>query len=159
MKVTTTWSFRKRTLATYPESYFKSDWDYFMYLHLNNQVRYLHLAGTIIGLCLLPWATYRFVMHWEVLPGVIYTFFFYGVGFLSHYTCDGLISETWKHFLNSYKHAVRLNLLTVRGKYAQEELRFRELYPETLWVYDQKSLQANPLSMGRAPLTAETLSL
>lgn len=144
MKATTDWSFRRTNIGNYTESDFANDWDYFFYLHLNDQTRYLHLAGTLIGLVLLPWATYRFFAYWEILPGLVYTFFYYGVGFLSHYVCDGQVSGSWKQFLTSYRHAVRLNLITLRRTYAEEENRFRALYPETLWLYSKEFAPVRP---------------
>jgi hypothetical protein len=92
-------------------------------------------VGTIIGLCLFPWAMRELFFNGTLWPTLIYTFFFYGFGFTSHYLCDGQVSETWRQFLQAYKFAVRLNLLTIKGQYASEEKRFRKSYPETLWIY------------------------
>ena len=140
MIVTTGWALRQKHMSYYRVSDFQNDWDYFLYLHLNNQTRRLHLWGTLVGLSLLPWACYRFFVHWEILPMIIYTSFYYGVGFISHYICDGQVSETWRQLIKSYKYAVRLNLLGLRGKYKDEEERFKALYPQTLWVF-QRELQ------------------
>lgn len=135
MKTTTTWQFRKENLSYYRKRDFKSDWDYFIYLHLNDSTRRLHLWGTLVGVALFPWAMYRFFAHLEIIPMIIFTFFYYGTGFMSHYTCDGQISETWRDLMKTYKYAVKMNLLGLRGKWRAEENHFIKTYPKTLWVY------------------------
>lgn len=135
MKATTEWKFRKEKIHTYRVEDFANDWDYFIYLHLNDTARRLHLWGTLVGLSLLPWAFYRFFVHWEIIPMCIYTFFYYGVGFISHYIADGQISETWRELMKTYKYAVRLNLLSLKGSYKKEETRFKQQYPQVLWIY------------------------
>ncbi len=135
MNVTTSRSFRKKNLRLYPQSHFDSEWDHFVYLHLNDTTRHIHLLGTIIGLCLFPWAMRELFLEWSLWPTLVYTFFFYGFGFTSHYLCEGQVSETWRQFMKAYKFAVRLNWITIKGAYAQEEEHFKQSYPETLWIY------------------------
>lgn len=135
MKSTTSWKFRKKHLSHFHQDHFKNSWDYFIYLHLNDTTRYLHLIGTLIGVALFPWAMYHFFASWNVGPTFVFVFFYYGFGFISHYICDGQISQTWKQLMLTYKYAVRMNLLSLFAKYSAEEKRFKGLYPETLWVY------------------------
>ncbi len=135
MKVSTSWSFRKKHLNYFLEEDFENAWDYFIYLHVNPTVYYLHIAGTIVGLSLFPWAMYRFFWHWEIMPTVIYTFFYYGVGFISHWIGDGQVSGTWKQIFSTYYYAVKMNGRIVRRKFRTDIATFLLKYPETKWVY------------------------
>ncbi|HEX4924058.1 MAG TPA: hypothetical protein VFV50_08230 [Bdellovibrionales bacterium] len=135
MAVTTTWKFRQKYLNTYSVDDFENDWEYFVYLHVNPAVHWLHLAGTIVGLSLFPWAMYRLFWHWELLPTVIYTFFYYGVGFISHWTGDGQVSKTWKQLGQTYVYAVRMNIRLVKGQFRKDIAGMFLKYPQTRWVY------------------------
>ena len=135
MKVTTTWAFRKKNLGAFTEDDFENGWEYFIYLHVNPTVHKLHIYGTAVGLSLFPWAMYRFFWHWEIVPTVIYTFFYYGVGFISHYIGDGQVSQTWKQIFATYYYAVKMNGRIVRGLFKKDIAEFFLKYPDTRWVY------------------------
>ncbi len=135
MKVSTTRAFRKSNLGAFVEDDFQTSWDYFIYLHINPLVHWLHIAGTIVGLSLFPWAMYRFFWHWEIIPTVIYTFFYYGVGFISHWIGDGQVSQTWKNIFATYYYAVKMNGRIVRGLFRKDIAEFLLKYPDTRWIY------------------------
>lgn len=135
MKATTTWAFRREHLPTYGERDFDTTWDYFIYLHLNRHVQVLHAFPTLVALCYFPHAITAFFTRLEILPMALFTFVYYGIGFISHFTGDGQVSQTWRQILLTYAHALRLNLLFFTARFGREEERFRKRYPHVLWVY------------------------
>lgn len=112
---------------------FKNYEDYFYYLHLNPNVRYAHLVGTIIGLLILPFALYT--LKWWMF--LVYFFFFYGFGFLGHWVFDGVVSRTageapWLSFI----YASKINLYSLRPKLIRNlDVKFYEKYPFVREVY------------------------
>ena len=74
---------------------------------------------------------------------------------MSHYIADGQISETWREILKTYKYAVRLNILTAKGKYFAAEKDFIEKYPHVAWVYSKEAPQPQvlPLVKSRSELS------
>jgi hypothetical protein len=135
MRITTTWSFRKVHLNDYTSEDFETSWDYFIYLHVNPHVQWGHLLGTIAGLALFPWAMYRFFWFWEIWPSVVYTFFYYGVGFISHWSGDGQVSGTWRRLGQTYYHALIMNRKVLFGTFKKDVAGFFIRYPNVKWMY------------------------
>ncbi len=156
-KVSRSWRFRQRYLSYYRSDAFDSSWDYFIYLHINPHVQIGHAWGTLIGLLLFPWAFMALIFEWRIWPMVLFTCIYYGTGFLSHYTGDGQISETWRKLMETYKFALRLNLMYFARTLRPELRRFASRYPQVLWVYFQEfPIPAEAKNWVRPPSTANT---
>ena len=110
---------RKELIEKFTPEDFENYEDFFYYLHLNNNVRYMHLIGMFGGLIFLPFAFY--LMTWWAFA--IYIILFYGFGYISHMIFDGLVSRTaaeapWKSFI----YATKINLLALQGHYLIKSL-------------------------------------
>lgn len=127
---------RKEKVNDLMPSNFESYEDYFYYLHLNKNVRIMHLVGMIGGLCLLPYALYT--LKWWTF--VLYFVLFYGFGYISHWLFDGVVSRTaaeapWKSFL----YATKINLLCLRPfKIKKLDEEFYRKYPFVRDVFPPK---------------------
>ena len=135
MQVTTSRAFRRHYLNTYSVADFDTFEDYFLYLHLNPRVQWIHVLGGIAVLPLFPWVVYQGVHLWNPLPFLLFSLWFYGAGFASHWLGDGLISKTVKDFGPSYLYVIALNFRVVMGLQAAEEARWLSSYPHMRWVY------------------------
>jgi hypothetical protein len=135
MKVTTSWAHRRRFLSYYGVRDFDTPWEYFVYLHVNSHVQRLHLGGTLVAIPMFPWAMYELFTRWSVWPTLVFTLFYYGSGFISHYTGDGQVSQTWRQILLTYAYAVRMNLRVLSGRFPREVQALLEKYPEIGWIY------------------------
>lgn len=135
MKVTTTRAFRRHYLNSYSVADFDTFEDYFLYLHLNPRVQWIHVLGGIAVLPLFPWVVYQGVHLWDPWPFLLFSLWFYGAGFASHWLGDGLISKTVKDFGPSYLYVIALNFRVVMGFQAAEEARWLSRYPHMRWVY------------------------
>ena len=118
---------RKVLLSKFGPEKFESYEDFFYYLHLNNDVRYMHLIGMFGGLLFLPLAIYLM----KVWAFVLYFLLFYGFGFLSLWIFDGIVSRTakeapWKSFV----YATKINLICLRPSYVKRlDAEFFLKYP------------------------------
>jgi hypothetical protein len=127
---------RKNLIEKFKPSDFDNYEDFFYYLHLNNNVRYMHLVGMLGGLIFLPFAFY--LMTWWAF--VVYFGLFYGFGYISHYIFDGLVSRTaaeapWKSFI----YATKINLLCLRPNYVKKlDQEFYKKYPFIEDVYPRQ---------------------
>lgn len=138
MKVSTTRAFRKLHINSYSRDHFGNGWDYFLYLHINDATRYVHFWGTIIGSLLFPIAMYMLYKNLNNYGWYLAClFFYYFTGFISHFIFDGHSSETWRQFFKSYKYALKMNHLTLLGRWPEAEKEFFVKYPEVAWVYSQ----------------------
>ncbi len=120
---------RKELINGYLPNDFENYEDYFYYLHLNKNVRIMHLVGMIGGLILLPYALYS--LKWWTF--VLYFFLFYGFGYISHWLFDGVVSRTaaeapWKSFI----YATKINLQCMWPR--QMAIRDREFYQKYPFV-------------------------
>lgn len=135
MQVTTSRAFRQHYLNTYTVSDFDSFEDYFMYLHLNRSVQWVHVIGGVLAVPLAPWTVYVLATQFNPVPFLLFSLVFYGAGFASHWSGDGQISKTVKDFGPAYLYVLLLNFRVVMGLIDDYEARFRERYPDVLWVY------------------------
>jgi hypothetical protein len=135
LRLSRSWSFRRQYLSYYRERDFESSWDYFLYLHINPHVQTAHAWGTFIGLLFFPWAFFAMIFEYRIAPMIFFTCIYYGTGFVSHFTGDGQISETWRKLMETYKFALRLNLMYFARRLRPELARFAAKYPHVLWVY------------------------
>ncbi len=143
MKTTTKWMFRRQYINTYMARDFECFDDYFIYLHLNPHVLWAHVIGGTSGALMYPWAIYAFVTAGSIWPLVLATFIYYGIGFLSHFSGDGVVSETGKSFFpkrvyfQSYRSVLKMIYNTFRGRMPEIEAAYMQKYPHTLWVFDK----------------------
>lgn len=134
MKTTTSRAFRLKHLNSYGPDDFESFADYFMYLHLNSGVQWIHVLGGVGTLLLLPWALSA-LLAYNPWPFVLFSVLFYGAGFASHWLWDGLISKTVSSFWASYACVLTLNLRVLTRQIKQDEATFMQKYPQVMWVY------------------------
>jgi hypothetical protein len=138
-KTTTSRAFRKKNLNRYTVYDFDNFEDYFLYLHLNPQIQWIHVLGGVAIVPVFPWVIYALVHLHQPLPFVLFSLVFYGAGFLSHWTGDGQISKTVKAFGPSYLYVILLNFRVITGSQKAYEARFMARYPHTLWVYQSEN--------------------
>lgn len=136
MKATTSRAFRQRYINTYSYADFDNFEDFFLYLHLNQNVLWLHFVGAFVAIPLLPWALYQACYQQSFWPLLLYLGLYYGFGFSSHWLCDGQISRTTPDYVPSYVYVINLNFRMLTGKIKAYEDNYRQKYPHTLWVYD-----------------------
>ena len=134
MKVPTPRRFRKKYINTYSYADFDNFEDFFLYLHLNDKVLWMHFLGAFVGIPFLPWAVYH-LYQGSVWPFVAYTALFYGSGFSSHWLNEGRISRTTPDYGPSYFYVINLNFRLLTGQLKPYEAAYKEKYPHTLWVY------------------------
>ncbi len=134
MKTTTTRAFRLEHLNSYSPTDFENFADYFLYLHLNSSVQWIHVLGGIGPLLLLPWVITA-LLSFNPWPFVLFSLVFYGAGFASHWLYDGLVSKTVTSFWASYACVLRLNLHVLNRRIKQDEFDFMQKYPQVMWVY------------------------
>ena len=151
MKVTTSRSFRKRFINTYSYADFDNFEDYFLYLHLNHKVLWMHFLGAFLGIPFLPWAVY-WAYQGNFWPFMGYTALFYGSGFSSHWLNEGKISRTTPDYGPSYFYVININFRMLTGQYTNYEAAYCQKYPHTLWVYD-RTLPPPPCIL-ESPLSA-----
>lgn len=151
MKVNTSRQFRKKHLNDYHFYDFENFEDYFLYLHLNTRVQWVHLLGALVSVPLLPWSLYVLFYQYNPLPFLAYTAIFYGAGFSIHWASDGLISKTVASFGPSFFYVMILNFRLFTGTMASYEAQYIQKYPHTLWVYQDPPEAPSPeaLSQGR----------
>lgn len=144
MKTTTTWAFRRKYINTYKARDFECFDDYFTYLHLNPHVLWAHALGGTSGALMFPWAI-RALARLSPWPAVLAVFVYYGIGFLSHFTGDGVVSETGKSFFpkrvffQSYRSVIKMIYNTFSGRIKDVEQDYMKKYPHTLWVFDKNA--------------------
>ncbi len=138
-KTTTSRAFRKKNLNRYTVYDFDNFEDYFLYLHLNPQIQWIHVLGGVAIVPVFPWVIYALIHLHQPLPFVLFSLVFYGAGFLSHWTGDGQISKTVKAFGPSYLYVILLNFRVITGNQKAYEARFMTRYPHTLWVYQSEN--------------------
>lgn len=136
MKATNTKQQRQELINTLTPKDFENYYDYFYYLHLNNQVRLLHVIGMVGGLLLLPFALY----YMSLILFIVYFILFYGMGFISHALYDGTPSKTaseapWKSFI----YATKINVLYMLGKCPKLDQAFLEKYPFCRKIYSNEN--------------------
>lgn len=136
MKTTTSRAFRRKHINTYQYADFDNFEDYFLYLHLNDSVQWMHFLGAFLGIPFLPWAVYT-LYHGNIWPFVFYTALFYGSGFSSHWLCEGKISRTTPDYGPSYFYVININFRLLTGQLKKYENAYLQKYPHTLWVYDK----------------------
>lgn len=136
MKTTTTRAFRRQYINSYTLADFDSFDEYFLYLHLNPHVQIAHAWGSCTGVLMFPWGIYSFVHDHQIWQFVLASLIYYGVGFGSHYTGDGVVSATGRSFFKSYRSVLMLIVDTLTGKVRQREAAFIARYPHMLWIYD-----------------------
>ncbi len=142
MKVTTSRRFRRAHLNDYGVEDFESFADYFFYLHLNSRTQLIHTLGCFLPLFFLPWSLKQ-LLHKRPTPLLMVSAVFYGAGFASHWTEDGLVSETVKNFGPAYKEVLLLNWRFMTGRLKPYEDAFARKYPHVMWVY-QKDAPRDP---------------
>ncbi len=132
MSTPTKRSLRANKLAELNPNMFDNYRDFFIALHLNRNTAIMHLIGTLIGLAILPYALYT--LKWWIF--LIYFFFFYGFGFLSHFIFDGLVSRTAKEApWGSFIYALEINLFVLTGKMGSIQKRMFDQYPFLVEIY------------------------
>lgn len=136
MKASSSKQTRKELINSLTPKDFDNYYDYFYYLHLNDHVRLLHVIGMLVGLIILPFALY----YMSLILFIIYFFFFYGMGFISHALFDGTPSKTaseapWKSFI----YATQINSYYLLGKCPKLDQEFLKKYPFCLKVYTDKN--------------------
>lgn len=136
MKVTTSRAFRKQYINTYQYEDFDNFEDYFLYLHLNPRVLWMHFLGAFFAIPFLPWAVWE-MYHGVFWPFLAYTALFYGSGFSSHWLNEGKISRTTPDYGPSYFYVININFRILTGNYQQYEANYLAKYPHTRWVYDR----------------------
>ena len=156
MKVTTSRAFRQQYINTYQYADFDNFEDYFLYLHLNDRVLWMHFIGAFVSTPFLPWAVYA-MYHGDFLPFGICVALFYGCGFSSHWLNEGKISRTTPDYGPSYFYVINLNFRVLTGQLKTYKATYMKKYPHTLWVYSTdypmpSSLQTN------SPRALETLT-
>ncbi|PIQ23981.1 hypothetical protein COW36_05535 [bacterium (Candidatus Blackallbacteria) CG17_big_fil_post_rev_8_21_14_2_50_48_46] len=137
MKATTSRAFRQKHINTYSYADFDNFEDYFLYLHLNQDVLRMHFFGSFVSIPLLPWALWMSCYQHQFWPLVLYLGLYYGCGFSSHFLCDGRVSKTTPDYGPSYFYVINLNFRILAGKMKEYERNYFEKYPHTLWVYDK----------------------
>ncbi|MBT9545317.1 MAG: hypothetical protein IV090_08010 [Candidatus Sericytochromatia bacterium] len=161
-KTTTSRAFRKKNLNRYTVYDFDNFEDYFLYLHLNPQIQWIHVLGGVAIVPVFPWVIYALIHLHQPLPFVLFSLVFYGAGFISHWTGDGQISKTVKAFGPSYLYVILLNFRIITGSQKAYEARFMARYPHTLWVYQSESEAqaiAPPQNQRRAQIGLGLLAL
>lgn len=135
MKVSNSRKSRQELLYKYGPQDFENYYDYFFYLHLNNDVKNMHNVGMVGGLILLPFAIY----YMNLYLFIIYIALFYGFGFLSHWIYDGKVSRTageapWLSFV----YATKINVMTMTGQIKKAEDQFFSKYPFAKEAYTKE---------------------
>ncbi len=138
MKTTTTRAWRRTHLNQYRVFDFDTFADYFLYLHLNSHVVRLHVLSGVAPVPALPWCVYALVHQHNPLPFLLFSLWFYGLGFISHWLGDGIISKTVKDFGPAYLEVILLNFRAIMGLQPLVEYRFCQRYPQVLQVYRQE---------------------
>lgn len=117
---------RKKRLQELRPKSFDNYRDFFISLHLNSYTQIMHLTGAMAGIISLIFSIY--LMSFGLF--LLYAFFFYGLGFLSHYIFDGHISRTAKEApWGSFIYAVELNWLCLTRRMPELEKKFLKKYP------------------------------
>jgi len=136
MKVTTSRRFRQQHLNDYTVDDFDNFSDYFFYLHLNHRTQFIHTVGCVFPLLFLPWSLKKMLKERKPLALTTVSALFYGAGFVSHWSEDGLVSKTVQNFGPAYKEVLLLNWRFMTRTLAKHEQAFIKKYPHVLWVYD-----------------------
>lgn len=137
MKATTSRAFRKRYINVYSYADFDNFEDFFLYLHLNRLVLWMHFFGAFVSIPMLPWALYMACFKQTFWPVLLYLGLYYGCGFSSHFLNDGRISRTTPDYGPSYFYVININFRILTGKMREYEQNYIKKYPHTLWLYDK----------------------
>lgn len=151
MKATTSRAFRRKYINTYSYADFDNFEDYFLYLHLNQRVQWMHFIGAFVGIFMLPWALHAALYQlsfWQVL---VYLGFYYGCGFSSHWINEGKISKTTPDYGPSYFYVININFRILTGLMKQYEANYIARYPHTLWVYSRDYEAPAYVKAGKLP--------
>ncbi len=135
MKVTTSRAFRAQHLYDYRPDDFENFADYFFYLHLNHHVQWIHVIGAVGGALLFPITLWLAYTQHQFVPFILAAALYYGAGFASHWTGDGIVSKTAASFWASYACVLKLIGQILTGKISQAEQAFMKKYPQVMWVY------------------------
>ena len=139
MKATTSRAFRGKYIDTYTYADFDNFEDYFLYLHLNRRILWMHFFGAFVSIPMLPWALYMLLYQQSIWPVCVYLGFYYGFGFSSHVLQDGRVSRTTPDYGPSYFYVININFRILTGKIKEYEDNFIAKYPHTLWVYRKEN--------------------
>ena len=134
MQSTTSRQFRRQHLHHYGPEDFETFSDYFLYLHLNSRVQVIHAVGFWLALPFIPWSVKKLFQK-NPWPFIAVSVLFYGSGFASHWTEDGLVSKTASSFFRTYWEAIVLNWRCTTGSQRRYEAEFVQKYPHVLWVF------------------------
>ena len=144
----------KESLSQLEPKDFDSYEEYFWALHLNESVVIMHLIGFVLGLAILPYALYT--LQWPLF--VVYFFFFYGFGFLSHWIFDGIPSRTAKEApWGSFIYAVDVNLSFLTGRFQKKQHELLSKYPKLRDIYLKKVTKISINRVQKCRLIAEKL--
>lgn len=129
-----------RRVEHYSQDHFESLQDWFYFIHIDPAQRYVHAIGMLIGMVIYL-AQFLYLSELSLLAHLILfsvgTFFFYGLGILSHVIYDyGTAKSEPKNFLPTYPVVIKFNFLTLVGRYDQDLRRFVARYPFAKEAFD-----------------------
>ncbi len=131
--------------ASYPEEAFDSVHDWFFFFHINPVVRFVHTFGMLVGLicfviAAISWNWFTFV--WLLIG----SFFFYYLGGISHMIYDPDKAKVRPiHLMTGFLPVVRINMLTLMGRYDKALRQFQMKYPFTTEAHDLIEIDSRDL--------------
>lgn len=134
-KIVTSRAFRQHHLHRYGAEDFDTFSEYFLYLHLNPRVQFLHALGYWVSLPFFPWSLKKLWKEKNPWPFLGLSALFYGTGFAAHWTEDGQVSKTITSFFPTYREALIMNWRVLNGSQKNHEEAFKKKYPHVLWVF------------------------
>lgn len=133
--------FARRRNAAYPKEFFQTYNEWFYFIHIDPIQRFIHVFGMITGLIFFG----LMIINWGLISFIYYilgAFFFYGIGIISHLIYDkGSAKSERKYLLTTFYPVIRINVLTLFGRFDQDLRKFINKYP---FVKDAYELEEVP---------------
>lgn len=135
MKPTNSRDERAKILHSLPPERFETYFDYYVYIHLNQNVQIMHVIGMLMGFLFLVMA----IIKWSWVYLILHLISFNIIPLISHNIFDGVGTPTATGApLISIWYAIKINMWYLTGQQKKKEQEFFQKYPFAESYYRSK---------------------